>query len=246
MNIYNHLSSGKYHVTNGEDYLYHQYINEKYLIAAVMDGCSSGKESFFASAAYGKSLRKSCRMLPNMKEIISVFDLLSMEKEAIGTFILQQLYTDIKKLKKLFFLNIEEILSTLTLMVFDLNNNSAWVNMSGDGIIYCNGELHEIDQKNMPDYLGYHLDKPFEVWYQDHTECKEYSNITDISISTDGINKLVQKTPGEGEEIDPIDYFLGQKPNIYSEKFLDEAYQYLTKSIGYIPYDDMGIIRLIP
>ena len=80
MKIYTHLSSGKYHPVYGEDFLYYQLLRKKFLVGAVMDGCSSGKESYFASSLYGKSLRKSCRMLPNMNEIMPGFELESMEK----------------------------------------------------------------------------------------------------------------------------------------------------------------------
>lgn len=103
-----------------------------------MDGCSSGKESYFASTLYGKSLHKSCRALLNMKEIRPDFDLELMDKKAVGSFILIQLFEDIKKIKRTLFLDIKEILSTLILLVFDLKDNSAWINVSGDGLLVCN------------------------------------------------------------------------------------------------------------
>lgn len=244
MKIYTHISSGEFHPIHGEDFLYHQHIGENLFIGAVMDGCSSGKESYFASTAYGKSLRKSCRMLPNMKEIIPDFDIDFMEKEAIGAFILNQLFDDLKKLKKTFFLNIEELLSTMILMVFDLKDNSAWVNISGDGMVVCNGKVTEIDQNNVPDYLSYHFDLKFDDWYSKHTQTLEFNGIYDISISSDGISKIYRKSNSLKKDIDPVNLLLIQKPKGDSGDAIDSQFNQLLEN-GYISADDMSIIRLV-
>ena len=161
MKIYSIICAGKDHPVTGEDFQYQHHLAKNWFIGAVMDGCSSGKESHFASTLYSKSLHKACRMLPNMKEIMDDFDLEIMGKEAIMEFILGQLFEDIKKVKRTLFLDIEELLSTLILMVYDKNNQEALVNISGDGLVACNGKAEEIDQNNMPDYMGYHLDMKF-------------------------------------------------------------------------------------
>lgn len=246
MNIYNLLASGEFHPINGEDFQYHQYIGQKWLIAGVMDGCSSGKESQFASLLYGKSLRKSCRMLPDMKNISEDFDVDFMEKEVITSFLLGQLFEDVKKMKKALFLDLEEILSTIILMVYDVQDHAAMINVSGDGVIVCNKAVEEIDQNNIPDYLGYHLDVKFEEWYKNHTKTLEFDHINDISISTDGIGKLRPNSLLKSKSIDPIDYFLVQSPGGSSQQMLYNKYINLLENEHYIAYDDISIIRLIP
>ena len=246
MKIYAHISSGKYHPISGEDFIFHKVINEQWLVAAVMDGCSSGKESHFASTAYGKSLEKSCRMLPNMNDIHPEFGSETTTKRAIGLFILRQLFSDVKNLKKLFYLKIEEILATIILLVYDLRSNTAWVCTSGDGVLCYNHELHEIDQHNMPDYLGYHLDRSFQEWYEHHTDSMEFGGIRDFSISTDGIMKLIPASGKNKGIIDPVEYLLKQHPENAPAHFISDRYHNLIENEDYIPYDDIGIIRVIP
>ena len=81
-----------------------------------------------------------------------------------------QLFEDIQKIRRTLFLNVEEMLSTLILMVFDFRNNFAWINISGDGVVVHNGATKEIDQSNMPDYLSYHIDMKFNDWIKKHTQ----------------------------------------------------------------------------
>ena len=104
MKIYSHISSGKYHPVHGEDHLFYEQLTDDIVVAAVMDGCSSGTESHFASASYVKSLRKACKMLPNMKEIFPEMSLERMTEEDIGVYLLKQLFEDMKKLKRMYFL----------------------------------------------------------------------------------------------------------------------------------------------
>ena len=244
MKIYSIICAGKDHPVNGEDAKYQHHLANKWFIGAVMDGCSSGKESHFASTLYVKSLHKTCRMLPKMKEIMEGFDLEFMEKEAIMEFILGQLFEDVKKVKRTLFLDIEEILSTLIIMVYDKTNQAALVNISGDGLVACNGNTEEIDQNNIPDYMGYHLDLKFEKWYRHHTISKEFNQIEDLSISTDGLIKLRKNPMSNLGEIDPIAYFLLRQPPSDQPNQLQKLLGKLIEKNDYIPFDDICVIRL--
>ncbi len=246
MKIYTLTSMGKYHPLHCEDNIFYQYVGSKYLVAAVMDGCSSGVESHFAATLYGKSLKKSSQMLPDLKQVLPDLDVERMGKEAVGKFILGQLYEDLKKVRKSLLLNLDEILSTIVLMIYDLNENAAWINISGDGLVVCNGILKEIDQENMPDYLAYHLDIKFDDWLQNQTQTLEYKNIRDISISTDGITKLKKNPQRVSRDVDIIDLFLIQEPKGSQERALFNTYLSLIEEEQYITYDDLGIIRLMP
>ena len=246
MKIYTHISAGKYHPVQGEDHFYHTFLSDHLLVAAVMDGCSSGKESHFASNLYGKSLHKSCRQLPNIGEVIPDHDPKLIEKEAIGAFILGQLYEDIKKTKKLLFLDTEELLSTLILMIFDKKNKSAWVNVSGDGVVVCNSKILEIDQNNVPDYLAYHLDTTFDKWYSAHTKTMEFEDVYDISISTDGLQKLKEDGWESLANLDVVRDILVKQPDSSDDNALSQQISELIDHQNYIPYDDISFIRVIP
>jgi hypothetical protein len=246
MHIYTLITPGTYHPLNCEDHIFNKYIGDRYLVAAVMDGCSSGVQSQFASLLYGKSLNKACLMLSDRKQVAADFDFVTISKESLGQFILGQLFEDVKRVKKGLFLSTEEILSTILLLVYDLNDNTAWINISGDGLLAYNGEISEFDQQNRPDYLAYHLDITFDQWLGNHTTTHDYQDVRDISISTDGLQKLRKNPQRSSIDIDPVDLFLIQKPQGSQERALLNSYLSLTEEEKYIPYDDIGIVRMIP
>jgi len=246
MKVYTLTSTGKYHPLHCEDNIFYQYVGSKYLIASVMDGCSSGVESYFAAALYGKLLKKSCQMLPDLKQVLTDLDLERMGREEVGKLILRQLFEDLRKIRKNLLLNIDEMLSTFVLMVYDLKDNTAWINISGDGLVVINGILHEIDQHNMPDYLAYHLDIKFDKWLEKHTQTFAFEHIRDISISTDGLMKLKKNPQRVSQNVDIIDRFLIEEPKGSEETALYNTFQSLTEEERYIAYDDIGVIRLVP
>lgn len=184
-------------------------------------------------------------MLPNMKEIVPDFDLELMEKEAIGSFLLGQLFQDVKKMKKSLFLEIEEVLSTILLLVYNKEDRSAWINISGDGIVACNGEFEEIDQKNIPDYMGYHLEMKFDEWYHNHTKTMEFDQVSDLSISTDGLSKIGPNLIRNPKPLDPVQHFLIDRPKGLPNQALQQEYIKLMESKDFIPYDDISVIRIV-
>lgn len=233
-----------HHPNFSEDFLFTHQLTDDILVCAVMDGCSTAKDSHFTSALYSKSLDKSCRMLPQMKEIIEDFDLDFMELREIGDFIMKQLFDDLKKTKKLFFLNIEELLSTISLLVYNKNNKTACIKMSGDGLFAVNGKVTEIDQNNIPNFLGYHLNKKFENIGPSEIESWTFDDVHDISISTDGIDKLRKKISNSKETSKVRRSLLIQKPTDSDKMFLENEYNQFTKK-GFTPYDDLSLIRII-
>ena len=131
-------------------------------------------------------------------------------------------------------------------MVYNVEDRSCWINVSGDGLVVFNDTVKEIDQNNIPDYLAYHLDVRFDEWYENHTLSMEFTDIKDISISTDGFSKLRQNPLTKSEQIDPVDYFLIQKPEGNEAEHLTNKYSKLVEGDKYIPFDDVAFIRLIP
>ena len=240
MKISTLLQRGIHHRNFNEDLIYTHSISNDIMVCAVMDGCSSAKDSHFTSSLFAKSLHKSARMLPQMKEIIEDFDLKTMALEAIADFFMKQLFEDLKRAKKLFFLGREELLSTIVLLVIDKKKRTACIKMSGDGIFAVNDEITEIDQNNIPNFLGYHLSSDYEDVRDVEIQTWNFEAVTDISISTDGIDKLRSGSKNKN----PRKQFLLGKSEIFEESFLQNQYEVLRKK-GFVPYDDIGIIRLV-
>ena len=150
---------------------------------AVMDGCSMGKESHFASTLIAKLLRK-------IGKEISFRDFAESRKKETNEYlneIFQKLFEDLKQLKNKLHLEKEEILSTLILGIFDKQQKEIELITVGDGLICYNGELIEYEQDDKPDYLGYHLGEDFRNWLGNQTQKLSLKNVEDLSISTDGI-----------------------------------------------------------
>jgi len=244
MKISTLLQRGIHHKNFNEDFLYTHAISNDIMVCAVMDGCSSAKDSQFTSSLYAKSLHKSGRMLPQMKEIIEDFDLNTMALEAIADFFMKQLFEDLKRVKKLFFLGREELLSTIVLLVIDKKKRTACIKMSGDGIFAVNDEITEIDQNNIPNFLGYHLNSSFDEVKDTEFQSWSFEEVKDISISTDGIDKFRTSSLTKTKKIDLRAQFLAENSESFDDSFLLNQYEYFTKK-GFIPHDDIGIIRLI-
>ncbi|MGD9329507.1 MAG: protein phosphatase 2C domain-containing protein [Cyclobacteriaceae bacterium] len=245
MKIYQLNKTGKLHETHTEDYVMVEKAGNDWIIAAVFDGCSSGEESFFASALYGKILRKSCKMLPFLRKIRPEFDLQHMDASFIGKFLLNQVFDDLKKAHRLLGTEMREILSTIILLLYNRSTKSAWVNISGDGYIVHNKEIEEIDQSNIPDYMAYHLDIEFDQWINAFSKSFSFENQSDISISTDGISKFYSISEKRQRSIDPVHFLLIDDKWKDSDDMLDKKFHILNNEHGLFPYDDLGMVRII-
>lgn len=243
MKISNLLIRGIHHKNFNEDFVYTHSLSNDIMVCAVMDGCSSAIDSQFVSSLYAKSLHKSSRMLPQMKEIMEEFDLENMDVNAIADFFIKQLFEDLKRGKKLFFLAREELLSTIVLLVVNKKEKTACIKMSGDGIFAVNDEITEIDQNNIPNFLGYHLNNNFESIKDTEIETWSFEKVNDISISTDGLDKFRPSSLTK-KKIDLRAQFLIGNSAAFDDSFLLNQYEVFTKK-GFVPHDDIGIIRLI-
>ena len=71
MTIYTLNKTGQFHKTHTEDHVITLELGNEWIVGAVMDGCSSGRESYFASTLFGKIIQKSVRMLSYSKILSS-------------------------------------------------------------------------------------------------------------------------------------------------------------------------------
>jgi len=237
--------TGKLHETHTEDHLIIEQLAGNWVIASVMDGCSSGMESYFASTLYGKIIRKTCKKLPYLEKLNTDLSMDKITGSTIGRFILNQVFDDLYKTQKLLNTRIEEMLSTLILLIYNSKSKDAWINMSGDGIIVVNQTVNEIDQNNIPDYMAYHQNISFDKWLDNFSQTLEYNNCRDLSISTDGVSKFRTTTEKRQQNIDPVHYLLVDTSSMEAENMLEEKYILLTRDHGLYPYDDLGIIRIV-
>lgn len=240
MDIYSLLQRGEYHPICCEDFILTEEIEDELFIAAVMDGCSNGTESHFASTLFGKLLRKICKIIPHIHQASA----LQLPADALGKWILQQLFNELNATREQLFLNQMELLSTLILLVYKKSTQEAFVIALGDGVIAIDGQIHAIDQQNMPDYLSYHLAKDFDEWFKKQKHIFKTTAPKQLSISTDGIESFMTHKH-ESPPIDVPNYLLNDLTFAELKNMLAKKTQVLYAQHGISPKDDLGIIRVI-
>jgi hypothetical protein len=242
MNIYSTINIGDFHENNCEDFLVHEKIRSNNLMIAVMDGCTMGKESVFASTLIGKILRKIAK-----EKFYTEF--VNQEKTNINNTlkeVLKSLFIELKSVKNTLGLETEELLSTLILGIVDPEKSKAEFVVIGDGLICVDEEIIEFDQDDKPDYLGYHLSENFDVWYDGQEQNLSINTFQDLSICTDGIytfkNFLVSKDQKSEKEI--IKYLLIDTEGSEKENMLVNKVRQLKDTLKHVVTDDLAIIRI--
>lgn len=243
MNKYTLSLIGEFHTNQNEDAYAIVDLGQEKMMIAVMDGCSMGKESHFASTLISKLLRKIGKELGfrnfaerNQKETSEYL------RE-----ILEKLFDDLKHLKSILHLEKDELLSTLILGVLDKSSLDVEIITVGDGLICSNGELIEYEQNDKPDYLGYHLDGEFNPWFQNQSQVVSLKNVKDLSISTDGIftfKNFDGKPYPEISEEELVQYLLIDEEGAEQENMLKKKILTIENKYGQKPSDDLTIIRI--
>ena len=235
---------GEFHVNHNEDFLVIEDAGQTYKLIAVMDGCSSGTDSHFASTLIGKLLRKIAKQEAYReyaeKEKLSLK--LILEKVSL------QLFEELGNLNRQLDLKSDEILSTLILAIIDTEQNEAEIVIVGDGFVHINGENIEYENDNKPDYIGYHLNMDKHLWYQTRTEKKSISQIRDLTISTDGIHTFKNhdgKSYKKISESQIMFEFFEDMSNIENLNKLKKSLIKIQVDNGLKPSDDLTMIRVI-
>lgn len=164
MKIYTTLQIGEFHTNYCEDFLIKEELASNEILIAVLDGCTMGTESVFASILYGKILRKIAKN-KFYEEFVSKQNQ-ELDLHAQLKNILQDLIEETKEIKNKLGLETNELLSTLILGIIDTKSYKAEIITIGDGLVCVDGQLTEYEQNNTPDYLGYHLTENFEDFYK--------------------------------------------------------------------------------
>jgi hypothetical protein len=242
MRIYKTLNIGDFHTNNCEDFLVDEQIATNEKLIAVLDGCTMGTESVFASILYGKILR-SISKKEFYKEFVTnePLDLKSKLKEVI-----KQLIKETKSIKSQLGLDTNELLSTLIIGIINTKESKAEFLAIGDGLICKDGEIIEYEQDDKPDYLGYHLADDFDRWYDSQDQKLSISSFKDLSICTDGIYtfKNLENKAKQKSEDDIIQHLLIDNENSEFDNFLDRKIRFLKDKWNHTVTDDLAIIRI--
>ncbi|MEN8119350.1 MAG: protein phosphatase 2C domain-containing protein [Bacteroidota bacterium] len=243
MIVHKYVKRGLNHANYCEDFILHETVGEKYELFGVFDGCSSGKDSHFASSFIAKVIRSEFLNMDVKNGEIPK----KLQKK-----LLYRSVQKIKELKSKLLLDIDDLLSTIILFIYDKMNDCGHIVVVGDGFVSINGQQNSIDQNNMPDYLAYHLDKindedKFLNWYKQHTKVFSVDKLLDVSISTDGVESFVKKNVSVESEavLDPGNYLLSDDFLIINKAMLGRKCNILERKYGLVNGDDLGIIRVV-
>lgn len=244
MKIFELSQIGQFHTNHNEDYKIVSDIGENRVMIAVMDGCSMGTDSYFASTLIGKCLRKIAKDIDYIEFVTNNQKSLKVKLEELTEKLFEYLISFNNQLD----LKLDELLSTLILGVLDQKNKTGELLIVGDGLVCFNGEITEFQQDNKPDYIGYHLQDDFKVWYKENTQKITLDHIHDLSISTDGIytfkafNTAIYPSLSEDRI---FDMFFKNKIGVDSEYMLKKVLKQIEKKYGVKPSDDITMIRCI-
>ena len=227
---------GLSHSERNEDNLFFQK-SEKGVIGAVFDGCSTGKDAYFAS--------KLLAILVN--KIINGQNLLGNDLpqlELIG----EELVRELAEVKKQLFLQDDDLLSTIVFFRFDQSNNQLEVKFLGDGCVCTsNGKfhVHNIDQNNQPNYLIYQLNelldgKSFQKYWKNLPAFQ--SKTEDFTVATDGVFTFKNSDP-KNDVLDPLEFLAKDEKLLQNPAGLSRKMNILNKK-GFQHLDDVTVIRV--
>ncbi len=244
MKFYELSHIGEFHVNHNEDFLVCEEAGNSRRMIAVMDGCSSGTDSHFASTLIGKLLRKIAKQEAYreyaQKDIKPI-------KELLETISLQ-LFEELANLNRQLDLKSDEILSTLILAIVDVEIRNAEIVIVGDGLIHANGENIEYENDNKPDYIGYHLNMDKHLWFQTRTQKLSITKVDDLTISTDGIHTFKNFDGKSYEDIEQEEImrkFFEDRTEMENDNKLKKTLIELKNTNGLMPSDDLTMIRVI-
>ena len=121
MRIYELSHIGEFHVNHNEDFMVSEEAGKSRRLIAVMDGCSSGTDSHFASTLIGKLLKKISKQESYREYVKKEIIELKIQLRNIAT----QLFEELSNLNRQLDLKADEILSTLILAILDIDKYQA-------------------------------------------------------------------------------------------------------------------------
>jgi len=245
MHITSCLHKGDFHPVFCEDFLFHTELSTGLYLAAVMDGCSMGKDSQFASHLFAKILHKVSKELSYREFAGDIPPFSEQELGGLGKEIIKEIWHNLKSISQTLYLDKLELLSTLNLTLFQRKTSSAWVMLIGDGFIVAGEEIIEIDQDNRPDYLAYHLKEDFDSWFTQQKGIYEFEGIQQLILATDGVDSFEKLIPSDSKNsIEAAPFFLLDPSYDALAHPFDKKLEVMKAEYGLIATDDIGLIRM--
>jgi len=226
---------------------YYLYEDDKIIVGAALDGCSSGNDSFWASKTFAYIFKTLSKEWNNFIAFDLTMDLDNFTNELLVNFAEKlKIITDTLSLTDM------ELLSTIVFFVYRKSEQKLFVKFLGDGAFYykVDGELQliENDENNMPLYLGYYYDNSnghFLNYLKTRVKY-EIANVEEFAICTDGIFSFsIQESKKESLEKNienPINYLLADNYLTHLKSGLSRKFNILSKS-GWVIEDDLTIIK---
>lgn len=192
---------------------------EDLIVGAVLDGCSTGINSHFASQFVKYVLEYSWTLgNPYNHPYIMCC---TMARRVIGkmSIVSRQLsLTDMN------------FLSTIVFFTYNKRTKELYVMFFGDGVVYVNGEEFIHDEQNAPQYPAYHMnDTPEQIdGYLSTRKTMEFSGVEDFSICTDGVHSLYNVRDGKIPQSVAIDYLVKDRWAVSQKTGLARKFNILT------------------
>jgi Protein phosphatase 2C len=243
MQIYQLLQRGAYHADFCEDFSVVQPLGAHHLLLAVLDGCTMGRESHFASTLVAKVLRKVVK-----ERAYRQFygDLPTVPQATELREIMAAMFEEMRQLKSQLHLETTELLTTLVVALLDTHSRQVVVLALGDATVALNGQLTRFEQDNRPDYLAYHLHRPFAEWYDQQQQILQAPDCTDLALATDGIDSFAPTdTAAVGVDVPDVPaYLLLNQELAGRNEMLTIKMRRLARTFGLVPTDDVAILRV--
>lgn len=207
-------------------------------VGIVSDGCSSGEDSYFASALTVKLFRLALRKFDTEANLPPIKNL--------GPALVEEFYRQFKTVRQTLDLSLHEVLATALFLIVNPASKEAWILAIGDGLWAINGDWVEIDQNNTPHYPAYDLqDRKFDAYAMADSKSNFYDNVSDVAVSTDGVMSFIQEFATMPTSVSPRNYLLIDKSLSHVNQMLVRKFNILKTQYGFSPQDDVGIIRII-
>lgn len=209
-------------------------------IAAVSDGCSSGRDSHFAAVLACKLLRK-CVVECHWEE--------TLDSAAVGKILLCAWIDALRASAKALLLDENELLATFLLLIYDTQQDEARIWVLGDGFVGIDDNIKEIDHNNVPDYPAYHLNDSAEE-LDDYLSKQTFfiPKPHKILISTDGAASFQSNgkelTAAEGQQF-ALNYLLNDKRFEGNPNMFGRLINILFSQYGVANQDDIGIVKFL-
>jgi len=181
--------SGTKHRDFCHDFLIH-HETDKFFVGAVIDGCTGGTHSQFASALFGKIFNLLLRINKRLDGGYGP----PQEPRDTAKYLMHEFCEKLCQAKYDLGLAHDELLCTILLAVYSKPLDKLFVIGFGDGYVHVNGKGYRIDNvrygdvevdgvllegKNMPDYLIADVDRIFEKYTEWSNTPMDWADQTD-------------------------------------------------------------------